>query len=324
MGLRGMRSSVSTVNIQDEEGLQQYYDKCGLAPEIVLPKTKPIDYQKTTYLVNDLFLCSTRSASGWGFRKQQETNVYFLSFTTEGMSEWKMRDADMVQCARRLCVVDSSRLITGQFLAGTTTETIMLSSDLLHAEMGSLQGYSCQQRLDFGPMVVTGSDAWYAIAGVAHALRLNVGGSLLGSPIALSHLRQALISTILERIPHNFTETLYSARLEVLPSVLRKALDFMVDRASSPIGLADIAIASGTSGRNLQLLFKAYRGLSPMAVLRDIRLQRCREAILGAKEPYSISEIALRWGFTNSYVFTRYYGKRFGETPSETALRSRR
>lgn len=319
-----MNVSISAVAIQNEYGLQAYYDKCGLAPEIILPKTEPIDYHKTTYCLDDLFLCSTQSSSGWGFRKKQETNVYFLSFTTNGMSEWKMRDADVVRCARQLCIIDSSRLITGQFLPGTTTETIMLSSDLLHAELGVLQGYPCQQRLEFSPMIIADSNAWYAISSVGYALRANAGESVLASPIAVGHLRQALISTILERVPHNFTDTLRGIRMEVLPGVLRRAIDFMIDKADTPIGLAEIAIASGTSGRNLQLLFKAYRGVTPMTVLRDIRLQRCREALLDADKQCSIAEIALRWGFTNRYAFTRYYGARFGETPKETSLKLRR
>ncbi|WP_431312649.1 helix-turn-helix domain-containing protein [Pseudomonas flavocrustae] len=64
--------------------------------------------------------------------------------------------------------------------------------------------------------------------------------------------------------------------------------------------------------------------MTPLAVLRDIRLQRCREAFLNADECDSITEIAFRWGFTNRYFFTRYYGTRFGETPKETLLRKRK
>ncbi|MDH4764177.1 hypothetical protein OMP44_14905 [Pseudomonas sp. CBMAI 2609] len=176
------------------------------------------------------------------------------------MSEWQMRNAEAVQCVRQLCVVDSSRLITGQFKAGTTTETIILSSDLLHGEMGVLQGFPCQDRWDFSPMIILGSEAWYGIASVAQALRANIGKPAFTSPIAVAHLRQALLSTILERVPHNYTESLRGKRLEVLPGALRRALDFMLAKADTPIGLTEVALAAGTSGRNLQLLFKAYRG----------------------------------------------------------------
>lgn len=319
-----MRLSVSTVSISDEQGLWAYYEKCGLAPEIMLPKAMPIDYHKTTYSLKNIFLCSTQSASGWGFRKQQDTDVFFLSFTTEGMSEWLMRDAIALRCVRQLCVIDSSRLITGQFVAGTTTETIMLPGELLHAELGILQGYPCQHRLDFSSTIIPGSDAWYAIASIAQALRANVSNSLFSSPIAIGYLRQALLSTVLERIPHNFTNALRGTRIEVLPGAIRRALDFMMAKSDAPIGLSDIALAAGTSGRNLQLLFKAHRGLSPLAMLRDIRLQRCREALLDSNETHAILDIAKRWGFTNCYQFTKYYGARFGEVPQETMLRRRR
>lgn len=316
-------SSMSSVEINSEEELELYYNKCGLCPELILPKTALLDYRKTTYHLNDLFLCSTQSTSGWGFRKQQETNVYFLSFTTEGVSEWRMRDSDVVRCSKQLCIVDSSRLIDGQFSPGTITETIMLSSDLLHGEMSVLQGHPCQRRLVFSPSIITGSGAWYAIASVANALRANIGQPFLSSPIAVSHLRQALLSAILERIPHNHTDILRGQKLEVLPGAMRRALDFMLAKADMPISLADVALAAGTSGRNLQLLFKAYRGMSPLAVLRDIRLQRCRENFLHADASRTVSEIALQWGFTNRYLFLRYYAARFGETPNETMSRKR-
>lgn len=319
-----MGAKVSVVSIQDEGELESYYQACGLAPEIILPATMALDYQKTTYCIDDLFLCSTQSLSGWGFRKQHETDVYFLSFTTDGMSEWKMRDVDTIRCARQLCVVDSSRLITGHFFAGTKTETIMLPSDLLHAEMSVLQGYPCQRRLEFLPMVTPSTDTWGAITSVVHALRTNIGGGIIISPIAISYLRQALVSSILERVPNNFTEVINGIRLEVLPGALRRALDYMMAEAGSPIGLTEIALAAGTSGRNLQLLFKSHRGRSPLAILRDIRLQRCREEFQYMDEIASLMSVAARWGFTNRHTFSIYYQERFGETPKQTWLRKRR
>jgi transcriptional regulator GlxA family with amidase domain len=78
------------------------------------------------------------------------------------------------------------------------------------------------------------------------------------------------------------------------------------------------------SARALQQGFRRYKGTTPMALLREIRLERARQDLLeaGPEQETSVSVIASRWGFAHLGRFTHYYRQRFNELPSQ-ALRRR-
>ncbi len=314
-------ATYSEMIIRSVGELEQYYQQCGLAPEIILPRNEEIEIHKKVYGLGDLFLCTDTSRTGWGFRKQQETDVYFFSVTKSGGAEWRIRDKDPIFGAENLCVIDSKTLISGAYLPGTTTETIMIPAVVLHAEMSVLQGYPCKHRLQFKQTLDDTSAAWKLIECIAMTLKLHMDKSIRGSPIAASYLRQALISTVLEEIPHNLSDNLDCGTLKILPKVMKRAIDFMHSEAAKPISLSDIALAAGTSVRNLQLLFKIHKDASPMNVLRGIRLMNCKQELICSEPPVQIEKIAKKWGFAHRVLFQRYYKQRFGESPEQTVLR---
>jgi hypothetical protein len=63
------------------------------------------------------------------------------------------------------------------------------------------------------------------------------------------------------------------------------------------------------------------KATSPVRYLRSARYVRVREALSRAEPEQSVTEIALRWGFTHMGGFSVEYRKRFGESPSETLRR---
>ena len=84
--------------------------------------------------------------------------------------------------------------------------------------------------------------------------------------------------------------------------------------------LGDLARFAGVSSRSLQTAFQRDLGVSPMAYLRQVRLERARQDLLLGRGP--VSEVAYHWGFSNLGRFATQYRARFGERPSETTARS--
>lgn len=85
-----------------------------------------------------------------------------------------------------------------------------------------------------------------------------------------------------------------------------------------------VARGEGVSVRYLQQLFAAA-GLTASGHIRARRLERARtelESPLHAR--LSISEIAYRWGFSQSAHFSRAYRARYGETPRDSRVRALR
>jgi AraC-like DNA-binding protein len=105
---------------------------------------------------------------------------------------------------------------------------------------------------------------------------------------------------------------------------LRRADEFIRSHCSLPISLLDISDAAGVTGRALQLAYKAHYGHSPMRALMLERLQRVRFDLLAHGHAESVTDVALKWGFSHLGRFSAAYKSEFGEMPSDTMGRSRR
>lgn len=97
--------------------------------------------------------------------------------------------------------------------------------------------------------------------------------------------------------------------------VVRRACEYIDAHADADIGLLDIAAVAEVAPRTLQEHFRDRLGVSPMARLRRVRLERVRAELL-AGEGGSVAEIANRWGFGNLGRFAADYRRAFGSAPS--------
>jgi transcriptional regulator GlxA family with amidase domain len=80
-----------------------------------------------------------------------------------------------------------------------------------------------------------------------------------------------------------------------------------------------IAQAAGTSARSVFYGFRHARNTTPMAYLRNVRLDLARKELQIAREAGgTVSRAAANAGFTNFSQFSKIYKARFGQTPSET------
>lgn len=95
-----------------------------------------------------------------------------------------------------------------------------------------------------------------------------------------------------------------------------KVLKYIEDNLSNS-ELNVIQLASHVSLSKVQLYrkLKAISGQSANEFIRTVRLKRAAQMML--KEEYSIFEIALETGFTNSSYFAKCFRNHFGKNPSE-------
>ncbi len=106
-------------------------------------------------------------------------------------------------------------------------------------------------------------------------------------------------------------------RSAAAPAAVRRAEQFMDAHALDALTLQDIARAAGTPPRTLLSGFRRFRATTPMRHLRDLRLDRARQRLLGDGRP-GIAAVALECGFGHPGRFAREYAGRFGEAPSRT------
>lgn len=131
---------------------------------------------------------------------------------------------------------------------------------------------------------------------------------------------EAVVSAALAAFP---IEVAAAARASDLSSsaAIRRARQFIEDRADQPITVAQIAEEARLSVRALQLGFQRACGVTPMGYLRQVRLEGAREELLAATDDTLVSEVARRWAFANLGRFAAQYRARFGENPVDTLRR---
>jgi AraC-like DNA-binding protein len=138
------------------------------------------------------------------------------------------------------------------------------------------------------------------------------------------NIEELLMLHLLTCQPHNYSETLRAEPLGIRPSQCRRAIAYIEQHFDEPMTLDQIAAVAGYSIRSLSRAFTRFVGNTPMRYVQNLRLERAHaelQAPCSARE--TISNIAMRCGFTHQGEFNRLYRSRFAETPSQTRRRAR-
>lgn len=93
--------------------------------------------------------------------------------------------------------------------------------------------------------------------------------------------------------------------------------EYIRSRLFAPLSLVDLARAAGVTTRTLNAVCHRHRGVAPMTLVRNLRLDAARQRLLSGL-PVSITEVAMEYGFGHLGRFSSYYRERFGELPKQT------
>lgn len=211
---------------------------------------------------------------------------------------------------------------------------VKIEREALHARLSDLLQAPVQQPLVFDLGMDLANPALMGMASFIAYLRSAVETSafLLGHPVLAEQAENHLLTSLLLCAQHNHSAVLAAgagaptagASRVVLPRAVKRAQEFMHSQLELPITLADVCAHVGTSARSLQQAFAQCTGKSPMAFLRDLRLDAARAALqqpTSADRAPHVADIAARYGFFHLGHFAEGYRKRFGETPSDTRQR---
>lgn len=102
---------------------------------------------------------------------------------------------------------------------------------------------------------------------------------------------------------------------------MRRACALIRDHHDEALTVEDVAEALGVSARTLQDCFRREIQTTPTAYLRTCRLDAVHRALAAADPGTSVTELAVRHGFTHLGRFAGRYRARFGESPSTTLRR---
>lgn len=141
-------------------------------------------------------------------------------------------------------------------------------------------------------------------------------GSLLEQPTTQEYFERLVMTGLLLAQRHNYSDDLVGPHRAAPSRAVRKAMALIEANPDQPFTVADLARAAEVSARSLQMGFVHDMGMSPMSYLREIRLRRAHEDLTAGDA--TVTEAALRAGFTHLGRFSEFYKQRFGVCPSET------
>ncbi len=107
-----------------------------------------------------------------------------------------------------------------------------------------------------------------------------------------------------------------------LPTCLPRADRYIRRNLTRHIDLADIADAAGVSTRSLESAFRRCWRTTPVAHVRNLRLDAARRLLTHPAAGMSVTEAAFAAGVTHLGRFSQSYFRRYGELPSESLSRA--
>ncbi len=107
-----------------------------------------------------------------------------------------------------------------------------------------------------------------------------------------------------------------TAKRPLEPYFLKRADRYIHEHAGETLTVATLSAQCGVSERTLQKAFTDFRQVTPVAHMRNVRLDLARHALASGSE--TVHDVAARYGFRSVTTFSLEYRKRFGTPPSRS------
>ncbi|WP_432470480.1 helix-turn-helix domain-containing protein [Amphritea sp. HPY] len=136
----------------------------------------------------------------------------------------------------------------------------------------------------------------------------------------VSCLYKLLISFMLKNYSHNLFE--FKVSQPVGDRYVEMIRQYVINNSEDVLSCDDIALLCGLSRKSVFNIFRKELGVTPMAYVRNIKLELVYKDLSERGKVKNITEVAISYGFLNVGRFSGYYRDFFGELPSETIRRS--
>jgi len=230
------------------------------------------------------------------------------------------RDA-MVSDAQTASVLGPEASTLMGWSADCCKTMVRIDKAALEQQLSRMLGGGPAQHLTFDlamPQVGAASRWWRTLRLLIEEIEAD-GDAREG--IATNLHETLLLVSLLEHHPNNFSARLACRHGAIAPRHVRNVEAYIEANADRALTLDDLVEVSGVSGRALFEGFRRFRGTSPLAYVRTVRMRKVRDGLMAAEEGQSVTSIATHWGFYQLGRFAAQYKVMFGEAPSETLRR---
>ncbi|WP_187424822.1 helix-turn-helix transcriptional regulator [Marinomonas sp. IMCC 4694] len=144
---------------------------------------------------------------------------------------------------------------------------------------------------------------------------LQQDSTMLGEP-ALVYYGKLLNSAILTLFRHHFDQGMPSKK--PLHRHVKQILLYVQDNITADITVDVLAGLCQISRKSLYNLLEREVGLTPSSYVRRLKLEKAHSELKSNERVKNVTQVALKYGFTNLGRFSAQYREQIGELPSQT------
>jgi AraC-like DNA-binding protein len=219
------------------------------------------------------------------------------------------------------CVIPSGQPLQASFGKHFEQLLVRIKTDALERKLAAILGAKPKGRLEFSPAIDLSGPYGQSLHQIIRFFSEQLVATRL-PPRTLQNLQNAVTSAFLYAARHAF-----SARLdnndtpEASPQYLRRAEEYIEAHWNEGVSVEKLTEVTGQSARAIFNAFRQYRGYSPMAFEKTVRLKHANELLKVPHPRTTVTGVALACGFSNLGHFAKDYRAMFKEQPSDTIRR---
>lgn len=203
--------------------------------------------------------------------------------------------------------------------------TLRVRARALERRLTSSLGFKPKGKLEFAPSTNNDQPKVDALRQLIMFLAEQLDSTAVRfPPTVLRSLEQSITTAFLYANRHTFSDVLEREPNSAAPRQVRLAEEYIEANWDQPVNIEELVAVTNLGSRSLFRSFKRYRGNSPIAFAKHLKLRHANEMLRAGTPGTTVTAVALRCGFANLGHFAKEYQDNFGEKPSETLARARR
>ena len=295
---------------------------CAHKLEYLRPRRR-LDMRQNVARVGNLALSYITYGADVSIDPGRVSTFFLVHLIPAGRSEIHIGKRSLVGSANMGSVTSPTLAMRMRWSADCAHLVLKLDRAALERHLSALLGEIVTRPVEFDPELSLTSGPGGGFRRLINfvAAELDHDDSLLRSPLGIAGIEQTLMTALLATQPSNYSDALAKQASPATPRHVMRAEELIRSHPERPITVGDLIATSGVSARTLFEGFQRFRGTTPMALLRTVRLERVRAELETVPPSENIAGIAFKWGIVHLGRFARDYRRRFGELPSHTLRR---
>lgn len=251
--------------------------------------------------------------------KRTAVDYYSFQFPLHGICEIQWDRKTMVAHPGEVFVIGPEQMVRKHWHGSCVQLMLRINRRALEHALASELGSEIRAPLAFD-FAVQSAPVARTFPRLIESLLHELGdASTLQHPRVSSHLERTLMTLLLTGVSHNYSLHFNSSTPASGPYYVRRVEEYIRQHACDMVSIEDLVRAAGVRPRSLYYGFKRWRGITPMAYLRNTRLEIARQHLQKARtDGGTVTAAAFAAGYTHLSRFSKDYKARFGETPSQT------